>query len=88
MNNLKGRDEEDLPYRKPNFINIERSRLPSGIQVSELTRKYGLGHSTIYNWRAKYDGMELNFFQYISFKLTRTNTCPVLPYLLTLETSD
>ena len=26
--------------------------------ISELTRKYGLGNSTIYNWRAKYGGME------------------------------
>jgi putative transposase len=32
----------------------------AGIPVQELTRKYGLGHSTIYNWRAKYTGMELS----------------------------
>ncbi len=32
----------------------------SGIPVHDLTRKYGLGHSTIYNWRAKYGGMELS----------------------------
>jgi putative transposase len=32
----------------------------SGISVADLTRKYGLGHSTIYNWRAKYGGMELS----------------------------
>ena len=32
----------------------------SGIPVPELTRKHGLGHSTIYKWRAKYGGMELS----------------------------
>lgn len=32
----------------------------SGIPVPDLTRKYGLGNSTIYNWRAKYGGMELS----------------------------
>lgn len=30
----------------------------SGIPIAELTRKYGLGNSTIYNWRSKYAGME------------------------------
>jgi putative transposase len=29
-----------------------------GIPIAELTRKYGLGNSTIYNWRSKYGGME------------------------------
>ena len=29
----------------------------SGMPISELTRKYGLGNSTIYTWRAKYGGM-------------------------------
>jgi putative transposase len=32
----------------------------SGIPINELTRKHGLGNSTIYNWRAKYGGMELS----------------------------
>jgi putative transposase len=32
----------------------------SGISINELTRKHGLGNSTIYNWRAKYGGMELS----------------------------
>ena len=30
----------------------------SGISVSELSRKYGVSDATIYNWRAKYGGME------------------------------
>ena len=29
----------------------------SGIPIAELTRKYGLGNSTIYHWRAKYGGL-------------------------------
>jgi putative transposase len=28
--------------------------------INELTRKHGLGNSTIYNWRSKYGGMELS----------------------------
>jgi putative transposase len=32
----------------------------SGVSINELTRKHGLGNSTIYNWRSKYGGMELS----------------------------
>ena len=32
----------------------------SGIPIAELTRKYGLGNSTIYTWRSKYGGMEVS----------------------------
>lgn len=32
----------------------------SGIPIAELTRKYGLGNSTIYHWRAKYGGMAVS----------------------------
>jgi putative transposase len=30
----------------------------AGIPVKELCRKYGMGNSTFYKWREKYDGME------------------------------
>ena len=32
----------------------------SGMPIAELTRKYGLGNSTIYTWRSKYGGMEVS----------------------------
>ena len=32
----------------------------SGMPIAELTRKYGLGNSTIYTWRFKYGGMEVS----------------------------
>ena len=32
----------------------------SGMPIAELTRKYGLGKSTIYTWRSKYGGMEVS----------------------------
>ncbi len=32
----------------------------SGMPIAELTRKYELGNSTIYTWRAKYGGMEVS----------------------------
>lgn len=31
--------------------------LESGVPAAELSRKYGLGNSTIYSWRTKYAGM-------------------------------
>ncbi len=30
----------------------------SGIPVVELSRKHGISGATIYNWRAKFDGMQ------------------------------
>ena len=32
----------------------------AGISATELSRKYGIGESTIYAWNAKYAGMELS----------------------------
>lgn len=32
----------------------------SGMPIAELTRKYGLGNSTIYTWWSKYGGMEVS----------------------------
>ena len=29
----------------------------SGMPIAELTRKYGLGNTTVYHWRAKYGGI-------------------------------
>ena len=35
----------------------------SGMPIAELTRKYGLGNSTIYTWRSKYGGMEVSYLK-------------------------
>ena len=32
----------------------------SGISAADLSRKYGIGESTVYAWHSKYAGMELN----------------------------
>lgn len=32
----------------------------SGIPVAELCRKHGMSDATFYNWRAKYDGMDVS----------------------------
>jgi putative transposase len=32
----------------------------SGISATDLSRKYGIGESTVYAWHSKYAGMELN----------------------------
>ena len=32
----------------------------AGINIGDLCRKYGMSEATVYNWRAKYGGMELS----------------------------
>ena len=32
----------------------------SGISATDLSRKYGIGESTVYAWNSKYAGMELS----------------------------
>lgn len=32
----------------------------SGIKVSDLARKYGVSEGTLYNWKAKYGGMDVS----------------------------
>jgi len=31
-----------------------------GLEVAELSRKYGISGTTLYNWKAKYGGMTTN----------------------------
>lgn len=31
----------------------------SGLPVDEISRKYGIGESTVYTWKSKYAGMEV-----------------------------
>jgi len=31
--------------------------LESGVPIGDIVRKYGVGESTVYNWRSKYGGM-------------------------------
>lgn len=35
----------------------------SGLSVVEICRKYGIGDSTFYRWKAKYGGMDLKELQ-------------------------
>lgn len=32
----------------------------SGMSISDLIKKYGVSQATIYNWRAKYGGMNIS----------------------------
>lgn len=32
----------------------------AGVKVSELGREYGISETTIYNWKARYGGMDLS----------------------------
>lgn len=32
----------------------------AGVNVEELCRQHGIGHSTFYKWKAKYSGLEVS----------------------------
>lgn len=34
--------------------------LDSGLSVAEVSRKYGVSDTTLYNWKAKYGGLTVN----------------------------
>jgi len=34
--------------------------LEAGVKAAELARKHGVSEATLYNWRARYGGMELS----------------------------
>jgi putative transposase len=35
-------------------------QLKAGVKAAELCRKYGISDATLYNWRAKYGGLEVS----------------------------
>jgi putative transposase len=50
---------------KPNRFGEEKiisilKEVEAGTKVIEVCRKYGMSDATFYNWKAKYQGMEVN----------------------------
>lgn len=50
---------------KPNSFSEEKiisilKEVEAGAKVIEVCRKYGMSDATFYNWKAKYQGMEVN----------------------------
>lgn len=43
-------------FTETQIVNI-LAELKGGVPVKDLTRKYGVTSTTIYSWRAKYDGL-------------------------------
>lgn len=46
-------------FNEAQILNVLKS-YESGVPAVELSRKYGIGESTIYAWHSKYAGMELS----------------------------
>ncbi len=39
---------------------VVRPRMEAGAKAGDLGRKYGVSEATIYNWKAKYGGMDVS----------------------------
>jgi putative transposase len=52
--------EEIMPRKRfsDSQISLVVKELESGASVTELSRKLGVSEATLYNWKAKYRGME------------------------------
>ena len=35
-------------------------KLESGVVADQVAREYGISRATLYNWKSKYSGMEVN----------------------------
>lgn len=46
-------------FNEAQILNVLKA-YESGVPAVELSRKYGIGESTIYAWHSKYAGMELS----------------------------
>jgi putative transposase len=46
-------------FNEVQILNVLKA-YESGISAVDLSRKYGIGESTIYGWHSKYAGMELS----------------------------
>lgn len=46
-------------FKESQIINILKE-YEGGISAVDLSRKYGVGESTIYNWHSKYAGLDLS----------------------------
>jgi putative transposase len=52
-------DERMKKYPEEKIIAILRE-VEAGAKVAETCRKYGISDATYYNWKAKYEGLELS----------------------------
>ena len=52
-------DERMKKYPEEKIIAILR-KVEAGAKVAETCRKYGISDATYYNWKSKYEGLELS----------------------------
>ena len=52
-------DERMKKYPEEKIIAILKE-VEAGAKVAETCRKYGISDATYYNWKAKYEGLELS----------------------------
>ena len=50
-------------FSEAQMIGIIKEQEKSGLSVVEICRKYGIGDSTFYRWKAKYGGMDFKELQ-------------------------
>lgn len=46
-------------FTEPQIVGVLK-QLKSGVKAAELCRKHGVSEATLYNWRAKYNGLEVS----------------------------
>ena len=49
-------EEIALPFNRPGYLNL----CCAGKNIQEISREHAVSKATIYNWKAKYGGMEMN----------------------------
>lgn len=56
---MKGTDDEAVEVTEEQIIGVLREH-EAGAKTGELARKHGVSEATLYNWRAKFGGMNVS----------------------------
>jgi putative transposase len=56
---MEGRTMKRLRFREEQIIGVLKEA-EAGARTAELARRHGVSEATIYNWKAKYGGLEVS----------------------------
>ena len=59
INLLRWRSQNEKRYTEEQIIKSLKEH-ESGAKVDDICRRLGISSGTFYNWRSKYDGLEIN----------------------------